>query len=540
MKKRLQKGMTLLLTTAMTAALLAGCGNGGGNEQSSAGGSSSDNAGGVVSTDNNSAENSDNSSAGDSAIDLSEHVDLKMYLIGDRTPDFDEVYGEINKILEEKLNCSISVDFLSWGEHDTKYSLLFSGGEDFDLIFTASGWCHYQQTVALGGFYPLSEEFIQTYAPDIWEVVPEVAWQQATVDGQVYMVPNRNSEFGQDVLAVRGDLLEKYGMEDITSWDELRQFYLACAADGVYASQGGPWYTWFGSQGYSGVGGAPKSGETVMYHADDPNDLGIYFLLDWDGFSEYCHQMKELADAGCWSKDVLNSGDERQTGLLTGRAATMVWNMGSCATYGKQANAEHPEWNVTICDPQSERAKAVNSYTTNGVAININSNHKERAMMVLNEFYCNPAVQDLAMLGIEGKHWRAVGDDQYEVIDESNFGVSSNCNWGWNNETIQRKEYIANKTALDERQEELMAIWKANIRQIEHPYRGFTFNSESVSTQFAAVEAAMGTYYDPLLNGLVDDVDASIEALRQAMESAGMQDILDEIERQAKEFLENK
>ena len=87
-----------------------------------------------------------------SDVDTSEPMELKMYLIGDRTPDFDEVYGKINEILEEKLNCTLSVDFLSWGEHDTKYSLLFSGGEDFDLIFTASSWGHYEQTVALGGF----------------------------------------------------------------------------------------------------------------------------------------------------------------------------------------------------------------------------------------------------------------------------------------------------------------------------------------------------------------------------------------------------
>ena len=103
-----------------------------------------------------------------SDVDTSEPMELKMYLIGDRTPDFDEVYGKINEILEEKLNCTLSVDFLSWGEHDTKYSLLFSGGEDFDLIFTASSWCHYEQTVALGGFAELTEEDIQTYAPGIW------------------------------------------------------------------------------------------------------------------------------------------------------------------------------------------------------------------------------------------------------------------------------------------------------------------------------------------------------------------------------------
>lgn len=39
MKKRLQKITTLFLSTAMTVAMLAGCGNSGGNTQSDAGNS---------------------------------------------------------------------------------------------------------------------------------------------------------------------------------------------------------------------------------------------------------------------------------------------------------------------------------------------------------------------------------------------------------------------------------------------------------------------------------------------------------------------
>lgn len=524
MKKGLKKALALLLGTAMMTGMLAGCGSAGNSESAS----------GTPAAGNSAAEGeaAADTKTGAEAVDTSEHLDLKMYLIGDRTPDFDEVYGKINEILEEKLNCSLSVDFLSWGEHDTKYSLLFSAQEDFDLIFTASSWCHYEQTVALGGFYPLSEEFIQTYAPDIWEVVPEMAWNQAKIDGQIYMVPNYTNEFAQDVLAVRGDLMEKYGIEQIASWDELKEFYLACAADGMYASQGGPWYQYFQAQGLSTTGGAPKAGELVLYNTQDPEDLGLYYLLDWDGFTDYCRQMKELADAGCWSSDVLNSNDERQTGLLTGRTAAMVWNMGSCKTYGDQANSENPDWNVTIVDPVASLPKRVQPYINNGVAINANSKHKERAMMVLNEFYTNPEVYDLAMLGIEGKHWEAIGDDQYKVIDESNYGVSSNCNWGWNNAAIQRTEYIENRTALDDTFDAMQESWNNNIKG-DHPYDGFNFDSTKVSTQFAAVEAALGSYYDPLINGLVDDVDASIEALRAALESAGIRDVLAEMESQA-------
>lgn len=242
---------------------------------------------------------------------------------------------------------------------------------------------------------------------------------------------------------------------------------------------------------------------------------------------------------GAWSSDVLNSSDERQTGLLTGRTASMVWNLGSCLNYAKQANKENPDWNVTLVDPVSDLPKKVQPYINNGVAINAASKKKERALMVLNEFYTNPEVYDLAMLGIEGKHWEAVGDDQYKVIDESGYGVSSNCNWGWNNADLTRTEYIEDRTALDDKYDEMKAEWEANIKPA-HVLEGFTFDNTNVASQVAAVEANIETYYNPLVNGLVDDVDATIEQFRAALESAGIQDVLDELERQKEEFIAAK
>lgn len=532
MKKSWKKMMSLLLGMSMAGSLLAGCGSS--NATST---STSKSADATEEVTESAAEGDSGESAQEEAIDISEHVDLTLYLIGDRTADFDEVYAKINEILEEKLNCSLSVEFLSWGEHSTKYSLLFSAKEDFDLIYTA-GWCHYLETVNLGGFMPLSEEFIQTYAPDIWEVVPEAAWSDARVNGEIYMVPNYATDYQQDVIAVRGDLMEKYGIAQITNYDELVEFYKACAKEGIYACQSAPWYLYFGSKGMALTSGTPQNGELILTNRNDPQDTNFYYILDWDGFEEYCKQAKELADAGCWSSDILNSNDERQTGLLTGRVATMQWTIGSCKTYAEQANAENPDWNVTICDPQADMEKSVGAYTSNGVAININSNNPERAMMVLNEFYTNPEVYDLAMLGIEGKHWEAIGDDQYKVIDESGYGVDNNCNWGWKNDNLTREEYIEERTELDDVYEGMMQAWSENIfDKSSWVYNGFKFDSTNVTTQVAAVEANVATYYTPLINGLVDDVDKAIEDFRKAMETAGIQDILDELNEQAAAFV---
>ena len=527
MKKNFKKATALLLSAAMAAGMLVGCGS---SDKGSTGGSTT---GGSTTG----GSNAGGSATGGAGIDLSQPVELTMYLLGDRTTDFDEVYGEINKILAEKLNTTVKVEFLSWGEHDTKYSMLFAGGEDFDLIFTASGWAHYESTVAMEGFYPLSEEFIQTYAPDIWEVVPEVAWSQARIDGEIYMVPNFQTEFTQEILAVRGDLMKKYGFDQINNWDELYDFCMACAADGQYVSQGGPWGQYYQTYGLTTINGFTN--EMFLYHTMESGDLEVTYLLDWDGFADYCHQAKELADAGAWSSDVLNSTEERQDGLLNGRTATMTWNIGTCYTYASEANKNHSDWNVTLVDTVPNLDKKTGSFINNGVAINAASKNKERAMMVLNEFYTNPAINDLARFGIEGKHWRAIGDDQYEEIDESNFGVDGNCNWGWMNDTIRREPYVANRTPLDDTYDAMMESWRNNIKA-EHPYDGFTFNRTPVETQMSAVEAVLGKYYNQLINGIVDDVDATIAAYAKDLETAGINAVRTELEKQLSEYLASK
>ena len=54
------------------------------------------------------------------------------------------------------------------------------------------------------------------------------------------------------------------------------------------------------------------------------------------------------------------------------------------------------------------------------------------------------------------------------------------------------------------------------------------------------MEAAIDNYYNPLINGLVDDVDATIDAMKTALDSAGIQDIIDEMNRQGAEYAASK
>ena len=118
-------------------------------------------------------------------------VKLKMYLIGDKPADFDEVYSKVNEKMKEKINATLEVNFIPWSDMTTKYQLLFQSGEDFDLIFTASGWGYYSQVATKNGFLELTDELLEEYAPQIYANEPSDAWDQAKVNGKISMDLNQ-------------------------------------------------------------------------------------------------------------------------------------------------------------------------------------------------------------------------------------------------------------------------------------------------------------------------------------------------------------
>ena len=99
--------------------------------------------------------------------------------------------------------------------------------------------------------------------------------------------------------------------------------------------------------------------------------------------------------------------------------------------------------------------------------------------------------------------------------------------------------YPKNRTELDDIHDKLLESFDANVKP-EHPLDGFSFDTANVTTQCAAVEVACDTYYGPLMYGLVQDVDSSIVEFKAAMESAGIQDVMTELQSQADAYLAGK
>jgi len=96
--------------------------------------------------------------------DVSQPLTLVAYMLGDLHPDGQQIIDRVNDILKTTINATIEWRYLSWGEHGTRYPLLFTSQDDFDIIFTAPQWAHYESTVGMGGFEPMTQQFVQIRA----------------------------------------------------------------------------------------------------------------------------------------------------------------------------------------------------------------------------------------------------------------------------------------------------------------------------------------------------------------------------------------
>ena len=518
---------SVFLVCAVVLSCLGGCGRSTPSSQAESDGSSQ-------------AESESESSS--SKIDTSKAVTLKMYLVGDKGTDFDMVYDKINEEMKKEINATLDVKFLSWSDSSTKYSLLFSSGEDFDLIFTASGWEHYEETVAKKGFYELTDQFLNTYAPDIMEIEPETAWDQAKVDGKIYMVPNYAKEYNAEIMAVRGDLMGKYGFSDITSQSQLESFFDKVAADEKTTG-----ISPLGTQGkalqYSYL--LEANGWTVVkgtveplfaYQYDDSSNTKVISVTESEEFKQYAEKMKEMQQKGYWSTDALSTQDTRSDNFIAGTSAAMEWNLGSCVSYAKEVNKDHPSWDAKVIDILPDKEKLINPYTNNGMAINARSQNPERAMMAINQLMTNKTIYDLAAYGIEGVHYEAVGDKEYTPLDQaSQYPAGGSCNWGWNNDNLKRTLHADSSDTIAAKSTELTTLWDSNYAT--HPLDTFSFNEETVKTQDTILTTLITQYMDPISTGLVDDPDQAVTEFISQLKAAGIDAVTQEIQSQIDTFV---
>lgn len=519
MKNFMKKKLALLLALAMAFSLSA-CASQGPSAESKAESSTT-------------AEESTSEGGEASAIDTSKEVNVKMHILGDGPVDASPLQALSDKI-KEKVNASFELVPLGWDSTATE--LLYASGEPFDLIYI--GAASYPTTVRNGSLMEL-DEMLPVYAPQSLKNTSEAAWEQAKLDGKIYAIPNRFTEYIPGGIIYRGDLMKKYGIDEIKSTEDMAKYF-----DNVLTNEEGMsafmpstgWSGWYMSEMFINLTKSWIPLEIVtgmMFVAesvDKPESLS--YPVFSDEFMEFAKLMKEWDTKGYWSKDILSNTAEPSNEFLAGKTAAYFQHaQGYIGTYGTIVEALPESDPKYYCFSEAAGKVLQQPAMANATALSRTSENPERALMVLDLLLNDQEINNLCQYGVKDKNYAVDAEGFFtrpEGYDEAKDAYSVGT-WNLNVDefTLPNKLDYPQKAELNKKLGDISHV---------NPFAGFAFDDTNVVNEVAAVNQINSQIGTEILYGKVDDAAKAVEDYRTQLTNAGIQKILDEVIKQYKEF----
>ena len=474
-----------------------------------------------------------------SNINTSKAVNLNMLFVGDKVADQDRVFDEINKLAKQDLNCTVNVKNLSWADYVQQYPLVLASGEPMDLVYS-SDWMNYFDQARKGAFHEITRSDIETYMPITAAEQSQESFNQAMVNGKLYMIPNYQFEFNvYRVVGIRTDLGKQYDITDVKTVSDFEKYCetIAEKEKGLFpiayeGSGGNDSYYIFLTQPNQFQQITANFRMMAIRYKDGKFDYENPFnIYETPEFEAYAKLMRSWAEKGFWSRNASSGQGKINDSFVVGKSAVDVWHVGGVDSDIQKINASNPDWTVQIVDLSPTSYKTISKFTNNGVSISVNSKEYERSLMLLEKFKNDQRYLDLSCLGIEGVHWINTGEGTYkEGPDYEKYPIYGVSMWGWMSEKYRRTPIINSSNI-----KEIIASWRPDV---VYPITDdFVFDDTNVKSEYAAITGLMNTFNTTIDLGMAADVNMAIADFQTKLKSAGYDKFLSEYMNQYNAFI---
>jgi putative aldouronate transport system substrate-binding protein len=468
-------------------------------------------------------------------------VKLYGYLLGAPPAGMPDVMTELNKKLKADLNATMEISYLNWADFQAKYPLVLAAGENIDWIYTAN-WCMYAQQAVRGAFAELTPAMLAKYMPRHYPLIPKQGWQQANVNGKIYMVPTSTPDRKVPIFLIRGDLRKKYGVPAVTKMSELEPYLAAVQKNepGMIPINIESGYDLgFVFSNYRNQSATPLfwvAGGAVPYIWNYEQLVNPKVTTELDGdygvaFAKAAKFVKAWYDKGYINKNPFANKVRSKEAFEQGKSAVAFGN--SQDSQGTIAKGQEQGYDVEIIPALSSTGTYIaDPYINNGWALAATSKNAERTLAAMDLIMEEPSYDYLVYFGVEGKNY-VVKNDKIDLpegvtADKNSYPPDASGFWFTNKDIFKPMAswppaYVALKGGL----KKMLFVT---------PYAAFSFVPDNVKTELANVTQVWQQYAQPIQIGMVADVDKAIAELKDKLATANSQKVLDEIQKQMDAF----
>ena len=458
-----------------------------------------------------------------------EPYEVKLLIYGSNcVDDMGEVLAKVNEITREKINATLSIEYINSSSYQQQLNLMLSGHEKVDLVATGYNW-NVAAQMTNGQLLPMND-LLDQYGQGIKEVLPDDVLHSVTMDGQVYCLPACRDWASQSCIMFRHDLIEKYNIDlsNVKTLDDVTGVLKT-----VYDNEPDVGHIVTGNGSFCMLYHMIENDFDVLCDyigvLEKPTEGGtkIVNLFETDTYYQYCKTMREWYEAGYIPADYASNTDSATTLIKAGT----IWAVST--RYKPGAIGQNSRgWGYDMdCVLLSDPLCNTGVLSVMGMSIAANSQNPQKAMEMLNLFYTDSDILNLIDFGIEGKHYKKVTDQLItfaDGVDSSNSTYFPNNAWMWGN------QYITYNWENDGE------IWPAlkefNDTAPRSNAIGFMFDMSPVAGEYAAVKNVMDQYRRAIECGALD-LDEYLPIFNQALKDAGLEKVIAEKQAQFDAFL---
>lgn len=537
----MKKMITVLLTVVMLTTLLAGC-----SKTKDVPTKDTATTETEVATDDTSSEDV----AAETEVDISKPVTLKWYLEGSNVTDDTEVLAKANEYLKEKLNVTLEPIWGTWGDFDSNSVLAINGGDDVDMYFTSSWTANEYNAFAKKGAWVRLDNpennLLEKYAPDVWNLLPEVLRQGATIEGSdglgVYAIPGYKDIATQNTWDVNVTLLSKYGytVEDIKNTD---YFGFGDILKTVKEGEGADFYPLLVegavlermANNSTIIAGDSGTNNLLSYYMNptDPSAEGAYgntilSKFETPEYKKFVEKTREYFLAGYIDPAMGNANQANDVRAAKQTAGEYLIGTQSYS-YGYEVQVSK-ERGIDVAMVPATPAY-VDSTSSQGALMVISSASKnpERALMFLNLLNTDAELMTLLNFGVEGVHYNLENGEAVFTEKRKDYSPWTN---GMGNVTLLPPQEGQGADFVEKFKE-----FYAASKQV--PYLGFTFDPTNVETELGSLSNVAAEYVLALNTGSIDPA-AKLPEFIQKLKDNGIEKVVAEANTQLNSFMDAK